>query len=416
MVAELITVGTEILMGNIVNTNAAYLSEMCARLGLTLYYETTVGDNEKRMYETICTALERSDIVILSGGLGPTQDDITKDTAAKAMNLPLVEDEHTRRRIQEYFETLRGKNVTITENNWRQALVPQGAIVLDNENGTAPGLIMEKDEKTVILLPGPPSELKPMFERQVFPYLEKKQPEVLCSRMVKICGIGESMVETMIEDLISAQSNPTIAPYAKIGEVHLRVTASAFNDEAAERLIKPVVKELKKRFGKHIYTTDEKVTLEESLVKMMKKRKLTLTCAESCTGGAISARIVNVPGASDVLKQGLVTYSNKAKRRYLNVKKETLKSVGAVSRETAFEMAKGGCVQTGSDACVAVTGIAGPGGGTDTKPVGLVYIGCCVNGHITVKEYHFTGNRAKIREQSVMSALTLLRSSILKYS
>lgn len=415
MVAELITVGTEILMGNIVNTNAAYLSEMCARLGLTLYYETTVGDNEKRMYDAIRTALDRSDIVILSGGLGPTQDDITKDTAAKVMGIPLVEDSHTRKRIQHYFETLKGKDIKITENNWRQALVPQGAIVLDNENGTAPGLIMEKDDRTVILLPGPPSELKPMFEGQVFPYLEKKQPQVLSSRMVKLCGIGESMAETMIEDMISAQKNPTIAPYAKIGEVHLRVTASAVDDEAAGRLIKPVVKELKKRFGKHIYTTDEKVTLEESLIKLMKKKKLTLTCAESCTGGAISARLVNVPGASDVLKQGLVTYSNKAKRRYLGVKKTTLKAVGAVSRETAWEMAKGGCFQTGTDACIAVTGIAGPGGGTDEKPVGLVYIGCCVGGHVKVKEYHFSGNRAKIREQSVVAALTLLRSCILKH-
>ena len=416
MTAELITVGTEILMGNIVNTNAAYLSEMCARLGLDVYYETTVGDNEKRMYETIRTALDRSDIVILCGGLGPTQDDITRETTARVMDLALTEDRHTRKRIEKYFKTLRGKDYKITKNNWRQAMVPQGAIVLDNENGTAPGLIVEKKGKTAILLPGPPGELKPMFERQVVPYLEKKQSQAICSCMVKICGIGESMVETMIEDLISSQKNPTIAPYAKVGEVHLRVTACASEEKKAYRLIRPVVKELKKRFGRHIYTTDENVTLEESLVAMMAKKKLTLTCAESCTGGAISARIVNVPGASDVLKQGLVTYSNKAKRHYLGVKKETLKSVGAVSRQTAYEMAKGGCRQTGTDACIAVTGIAGPGGGTKDKPVGLVYIGCCVNGHVKVTENHFSGNRAKIREQSVVSALTLLRSCVLKYS
>lgn len=415
MVVELVTVGTEILMGNIVNTNAAYLAEMCARLGLKMYYQTSVGDNEKRMFDTIKLAVERSDVVILSGGLGPTQDDITKDTAAKVMGLPLVEDLHTRKRIQAYFDVLKisRKDIKLTENNWRQAMIPEGAVVLDNYNGTAPGLIIEKDGKTVILLPGPPNELKPMFEHQVYPYLKKKQPEILCSKMVKICGIGESMVETMIEDMISEQTNPTIAPYAKTGEVHLRVTASANSEEEALVLINPVIEELYHRFGPSIYTTEEHETLEETVVKLMKEKNLTLTTAESCTGGAIAARIVNVSGASEVLMQGIVTYSNKAKRKYLGVKKETLKTVGAVSKQTAKQMAKGGCKETGTNVCVSVTGIAGPGGGTKEKPVGLVYIGCCVDGKTTVKEFHFSGNRSRIREQSVMAALTLLRECIL---
>ena len=416
MVAELVTVGTEILLGNIVNTNAAYLSEMCAKLGLTVYYETSVGDNPERMFQTIQTAVDRSDIVILSGGLGPTKDDITKDIAARVMDKELVEDPHTRERIQQYFDNLSIKRpeVKMTENNWCQAMIPDGAVVLDNENGTAPGLIIEGKGKTVILLPGPPNELKPMFENQVYPYLQEKQPEVIVSQMVKICGIGESMAETMIEDLIDGQSNPTIAPYAKTGEVHLRVTAKAKSNGEAKKLIKPVLRELKLRFGKNIYATEEKKTLEESVVDLLRDKNMILTCAESCTGGALAARIVNVSGASDVFKQGFITYANKAKRKYLMVKKSTLKMHGAVSEKTAKEMAKGGCFVTGSDACVAITGIAGPGGGTPDKPVGLVYIGCCVDGHLTVREYHFNGNRSKIREQAVVYALTQLRDCILQ--
>lgn len=417
MVAELVSVGTEILLGNIVNTNAAYLSEMCARLGLSVYYQTVVGDNKERMMETFQTALGRSDVVIITGGLGPTKDDLTKETAAKVLGMKLVEDAHTRQRIEKYLDDYVKSHPgnTVTENNWKQALVPEGAKVLDNDNGTAPGLILEKDGKTVVLLPGPPGELKPLFEEQVYPYLKKEQPEVIYSQMVKICGIGESIVETKIADLIEKQDNPTIAPYAKTGEVHLRITARAKDKAEAKKLIKPVTRELKVRFGKNIYTTDEKKTLEEAVVELLAAKDMTVTTAESCTGGAIAARIVNVPGASDVFKQGFVTYSNKAKRKYLLVKKSTLKSEGAVSEKTAREMAKGGCFMTKSDACIAVTGIAGPGGGTDRKPVGLVYIGCCVCGHVEVRECRFNGSRSQVREQSVVSALTLLRDCILEY-
>lgn len=417
MVAELISVGTEILLGNIVNTNAAYLSEMCARLGLSVYYQTVVGDNEERMTETFRTALERSDIVIVSGGLGPTKDDLTKETAAKVMGMKLVEDSRSRQRIAEYLDNYVKSHPgnTVTENNWKQAMVPEGAMVLDNDNGTAPGLILEKDGRTMILLPGPPGELKPLFEEKVYPYLKKGQPEIIYSQMVKICGIGESIVETRIADLIEKQDNPTIAPYAKTGEVHLRITARAKDKSEAKRLIKPVTRELKLRFGKNIYTTDESKTLEEAVVELLAAKGMTVTTAESCTGGAVAARLVNVPGASEVLRQGFVTYSNKAKRKYLMVKKSTLKSEGAVSAKTAREMVKGGCFMTKSDACVAVTGIAGPGGGTEKKPVGLVYIGCCVNGHVKVQECRFNGNRSQVREQSVVSALTLLRDCILEY-
>ena len=411
MVVELICVGTELLLGNIVNTNAAYLSEKCALLGLSMYHQSVVGDNAERLKESLETALNRSDVVILSGGLGPTQDDLTKETAAEVMGIPLKEDPHSRERIEEYFKNSQYK--VITDNNWKQALVPEGAIVLDNENGTAPGIIMEKNGKSVILLPGPPGELIPMFEGKVYDYLNKLQPEIIYSTMVRICGLGESFVENEIRDLIDNQTNPTIATYAKIGQVDLRVTAKAASEKEAAKLAKPMLKELVKRFGDHIYTMDEHKSLEEVIVHFLKERSLTLTTAESCTGGMIAARITDVPGASEVFKQGLVTYSNRAKRKLLDVKKTTLTEYGAVSEKTAKEMAKNGAFITGSDACVSVTGTAGPTGGTEEKPVGLVYIGCCYNNKTVVKEFHFKGERQKIREQATANALILLRECIL---
>lgn len=412
MIVELVSVGTELLLGNIVNTNAAFLAEKCALLGLSLYHQSVVGDNEERLAQTLETAIQRSDVVILSGGLGPTKDDLTKEVAARVMGMPLKEDKHTRKRIEEYFKNSQFK--IITDNNWKQAQVPEGATVVDNENGTAPGLILEKEGKSVILLPGPPNEMKPMFEKDIFSYLNRLQPETICSSMVKICGLGESYVETQIADLIESQTNPTIAPYAKTGEVHLRVTAKAADEKEARKLIKPMVKELRNRFGTNIYSTEENETLEESIITLLKEKELTLTTAESCTGGMLAARLTNVPGVSEVFKQGLVTYSNRAKRKLLDVKKNTLKDCGAVSEKTAKEMAKNGAFITGSDVCVSITGIAGPDGGSEEKPVGLVYMACCLNNRTTVKEFHFKGDRNKVRECSVVNALTLLRECILE--
>lgn len=366
MITELISVGTEILLGNIVNTNSAYLSEKCALLGLSVYYQDVVGDNEGRMRDVIRTALDRSDVVILTGGLGPTEDDITKEVTADLMGMPLKEDSHSRKLIDKYLKEYEKNNPQrrITKNNYKQAMVPEGAIVLDNHNGTAPGLILEKKGKTAILLPGPPNELKPMFEEYVVPYLQKNQPEIIVSQMVKISGIGESQVAEEIQDLIESQTNPTIAPYAKTGEVHLRVTASAENEKACRKLIKPVVKELKKRFGENVFATDESKTLEEAVIDLLKEKDLKLSLAESLTGGMIAQRIVNVSGASEVFGYGFVTYSNKAKHKCLGVKKRTLKEQGAVSAKCAREMAKGACKASGADISISVTGLAGPGGGT----------------------------------------------------
>lgn len=413
MIVELISVGTELLLGNIVNTNTQYLAEKCALLGLSMYHQVVVGDNHDRLAEVIRTALGRSDIVILTGGLGPTEDDMTKEVCARVMDAPLEEDAHTRARIEEYFRN----NIyrKITDNNWKQALVPAGARVLDNDNGTAPGLILEKNGKVAVLLPGPPGELYPLFEEQVYPYLQNLQPEVIRSQMVKVCGIGESGVEDRLLDLIDGQTNPTIATYAKTGEVHVRVTARAADEQEARKLVKPVVREIRDRLGDCVYTVREEETLEMAVVRLLEKYELTVTTAESCTGGQIASRLVNVPGVSDVFREGFVTYSNKAKRKYLDVSKSTLKKYGAVSEQTAKEMAIGGAFASDSDICVAVTGIAGPDGGTEEKPVGLVYIATYMKNTVTVEEYRFKGNRQKIREQTVVKALDLVRRTILKY-
>lgn len=410
MVVELISVGTEILLGNIVNTNAQYLAEKCALLGLSVYYQSVVGDNKDRLADTFRTALKRSDIVILTGGLGPTEDDLTKEVCAEVMGFPLVEDAHTREWLVEYFANSIYKE--IPDNNWKQAIVPAGARVLDNDNGTAPGLILEKFGKSAILLPGPPDELVPMFAKQVMPYLQTLRPEMIFSRMVKICGIGESAVEEKLLDLIDKQTNPTIATYAKIGGVHVRVTAKVTSEEEAKKLIKPVVKEIRSRLGDCVYSIKEDETLEMAVVELLKKYELTVTTAESCTGGLLAGRLVNVPGVSEVFREGFVTYSNKAKRKLLDVNKSTLKKYGAVSEQTAREMAMGGVFATDADVCVAITGIAGPESDGE-KPVGLVYIACYMKEKVWVEQYQFKGNRNKIREQSVVKALDLLRRAIL---
>ncbi len=412
MVVELISVGTELLLGNIVNTNAAYLAEQCAACGLSCFYQTVVGDNEERLQDTVKTALKRSDIIILTGGLGPTDDDLTKEVVTKAMKKKLVEDVKAREMIQTYFDN---RGMEITDNNWKQALVPEGALVMYNHNGTAPGLIVESGEKCAILLPGPPKEMKPMFEEYVVDYLKQKNPEVIVSTTVKLCGIGESKVEDMIHDMLVSQGNPTIAPYAKTGEVHLRVTAKAADIKSANKLIKPVIKQLKTRLAEYIYTTEENVTLENAVVDLLVANNLTVSTVESCTGGMVAARLINVPGVSDVFKMGHITYSNKAKKKILGVKKRTLEKHTAVSEEVAKEMVKGVELVSKADVCVSVTGLAGPDGGTAKKPVGLVYIACSVKGNTVVKEYHFNGNREKIRENATAAALTLMRKCILEY-
>lgn len=289
-------------------------------------------------------------------------------------------------------------------------MVIEGAEIVENHNGTAPGMIIPVEgKKHIILMPGPPEELKMMFEESIAPYLAGLNHQVICSKTVKICGMGESRVADAVSDLIDAQTNPTIATYAKGGEVHLRITASGSDSKAARKSIKPIVKELKHRFGEKVYTTRESETLEQHVVGLLKRRKMTVATAESCTGGLIASTIVNVPGASEVFNEGYITYSNEAKQKILGVKKKTLKKDGAVSENCAAEMAKGAAKAAGARAAISVTGIAGPDGGTEEKPVGLVYIGCCIDGKVWVESYHMNGDRQKVREISVKKALDMLR-------
>ena len=409
MKAELICVGTELLLGDIVNTNAAYLSRQMAVLGFSCYHQSVVGDNEERLADALRTALARADVIILSGGLGPTQDDLTRETAAKVMEMPLALHQPTADRLASFFMNLRGmESDGIPQNNWRQAMVPEGAIVLENPNGTAPGLILPKDGKHLILLPGPPNELLPMFGDQAMPYLKQFQTEVIVSRTVKLCGIGESKAAEMIGDLIDGQTNPTIATYAKTGEVHLRVTAKAENEGMALQLTEPVKDELLRRFKGKVYTVKEEVSLEEALVNYLKKHHLSVAAAESCTGGLLAGRLINVAGVSEVFCAGMVTYSDRSKRKLLEVKKSTLRRHGAVSGQCAYEMAVGLREEVNTDVVISVTGIAGPDGGTRHKPVGLVYMTCLAPEVKKQREYHFFGNRAKIRECAVSEALVLL--------
>ena len=399
-------VGTEILLGNIVNTNAAFLAEEIAKMGLTSYYQTVVGDNAARLEDTLRLALSRSDIVILCGGLGPTEDDLTKEIASKVANKTLFMHEESKKRLEDYFVK---RGLKLTDNNYKQALIPEDSIVLTNNNGTAPGVIIPYENKYMILLPGPPVELKAMFNESVVPFLRKISPVIFLSRTVKIVSVGESIAETMIKDLIDTQTNPTIATYAKTGEVHIRVTASGKDEKECESLIKPVVRELQKRFGNNIYTTHDEVSLEKSIVDLLLSGGLKVTTVESCTAGMVASRLVNVSGASEVFKYSLVTYCDEAKRKLAGVKKSTLDRHTAVSKETAEEMVKNLDAPLKSDVCVGVTGYA------DGADAGHVFIACNVHGSTEVREFNFVGNRLKVRESATTQALVLMRDCVLKY-
>ena len=412
MVSETICVGTELLRGNVVNTNAAFLARELAGLGIDCVYQTVVGDERETILEALRAASKRADLLVLSGGLGPTKDDLTRETAAEFAGKKLVEDERSRKLIKEYFDR---RGIKPADNNWKQAMIPEGSRVFDNHNGTAPGMALETKNCRIVLLPGPPEELQLMFRESVEPYLKEFVSGVILSQTVKTVGKPESLVEKEILGLIDRQENPSVATYAQDGEVHIRVTARAESRKEANKLIKPIVKELKNQFGDEIYTTEDDVTLERALADLLLDQDMTISCAESCTGGLLSAALVNVPGISELFKAGLVTYSNKAKRRLLGVKKSTLQKYGAVSRQTAEEMVKGLLADSRTDVGISVTGIAGPDGGTKEKPVGLVYIGCSVKGKVTVQECHFAGSREKIRRSSVTAALMLARRCVLEY-
>ena len=367
MNCELISVGTEILLGDILNTNVQYLSKALASIGIGVTHHSTVGDNKQRLLDTLETAFTRCDTVILTGGLGPTPDDLTKETCTEYFGKELYLDDSILEEIESFFKL---KNIVMPESNKKQALVPKGSIILENHNGTAPGFIMEKDGKTIIILPGPPKEMVPMYRESVEPYLKKFTNEVILSKNIRTFGIGESAMSELVEDLLEG-SNPTVAPYAKSGEALLRVTAKAQSEEEAEKLMIPVIDEIKSRLGDFIYGIDCK-SIEEAVAKLLIERKQTVTFAESCTGGLCAKRLTDIPGTSEIFHCGVVSYSNDIKMKVLGVKSETIEKYTEVSSECAKEMAEGVRKLAGADYGISITGYAGPG---DTEEVGLIYIG-----------------------------------------
>lgn len=412
MNAEIITVGTELLLGQIVDTNFAFIAERLAEAGINLYFKTSVGDNEKRMSDTLKLAISRSDAVIITGGLGPTVDDVTRAALVKTLNLRLVLNEQVLKNIEAFFAV---RNITMSQNNVSQALVPAGATVIENKNGTAPGLLIPYENKFVIIMPGVPREMKPMLTDIVIPFLKSRfQTEGLIkSRVLKTFGLGESKVDELIGDLFRTSTNPTIALLASSTEVKIRLTAKARNEGEAEELISGVETKIRERLDENIFGVDSE-TMEKNIGMLMTMQGLTIATAESCTGGLISSKLTDVPGSSGYFIRGVICYSNQSKIDTLDVKRSTLENCGAVSPQVAEEMADGVRKVAGTDLGLGITGIAGPGGGTKQKPVGLVYIALATGNEIISKECRFGGERILIKERAAQTALDMLRRHLLK--
>lgn len=409
MNCELLAVGTELLLGEIANTDGQMIAQGLNEHGINVYWQTVVGDNPARLRQALEIARERADIIITTGGLGPTADDLTKETVAAVFGKKLHTDPGQLARLKERM------GPRMTPNNLKQADLPEGCIVLENDWGTAPGCAFEADGVHVIMLPGPPRECKPMFLYRAVPYLEKLQGGVIGSRYVKIFGVGESSMETLVKPLMEKQTQVTMAPYAKEGECELRITARAESREAALALCDPVVEQVREILGDNIYGVDV-ASLEERVVQGLRQQGMTLALAESCTGGLLAKRITDVPGASEVFGFGCVTYSNEAKQALVGVSPETLERYTAVSPETALEMARGARQCSGADIGLSTTGYAGPGGGTEEHPVGTVFIGLSWDGgeRVICPERRYMRSREQIRRSASSTALDLLRREVLK--
>ncbi|MDE6108335.1 MAG: competence/damage-inducible protein A [Oscillospiraceae bacterium] len=406
--AELIAVGTELLLGSIANTDGQFLSRELAALGISVYHHTVVGDNPGRLRAAVEIAKGRADLIITTGGLGPTCDDLTKNVLAEAFGKTLVYNEEAARRMEDYF---RRAGREVTPNNYQQAYLPEGCVPFQNDWGTAPGCGFEADGVRVIMLPGPPSECQPMFRERAVPYLRDWIDGTVFSRTLRIFGMGESAVESLLRDKMNAMENPTLAPYAKEGEVELRLTAKAPDVEAAQALIAPAEAELRGILGDLIYGTDED-NLESVCLRLLKERGLTLSAAESCTGGLVAQRITDLPGASAVFKGGVVSYWSQVKHEVLGVPREFLDTYGAVSEPVARAMAQGVRRLTGSDLAVSVTGVAGPDPDDRGNPVGLVYVGIAWDGGDFVREVHATGPRGRVRRTAASHAFDLARRKL----
>lgn len=402
MKTAILTVGTEILFGQIVNTNAAFLSQELQNMGYDVMYHYSVGDNPGRLKELINFAFHDCDLILTTGGLGPTQDDLTKEVIAEAMGDVIVENEECMKALLDNYKKA-GR--TMTPNNLKQGYMPSRARVLPNDAGTAPGFALEKDGKLIISMPGPPREMKRMFELQVKPILESMQDNVIFYRIIRTFGLGESSMETVLLPLIDGQTDPTIATYAKEGECSLRVASKRATKEEAVAAVDRMIEDVNQLIGEYIYSYDDE-DLVDVVGKLLLEKHITISCAESCTGGLFAAALTDIPGISEVFERGIVTYSNRAKMEELGVKAETLDKFGAVSPETACEMASGLAEKTGSDLCISVTGIAGPGGGTAEKPVGLAYIGIAYKGQVkAVKSQYRNVSRKWNRHYALLGML-----------
>lgn len=404
-VCELISVGTEILLGDILNTDAQFLSIELARLGISVIHQSTVGDNRERLLAQLKEAADRSDIIILSGGLGPTPDDLTKEVCCEFFGKKMFLHEPTVEKIKTYFST---KGMKMAQNNLKQAMLPKDCVIFPNDNGTAPGMAIEKDGVHILVLPGPPRELKPMFRNCAVPYLMQFSDRIIVSHNIRTFGIGESLMAERVNDLFDAE-NPTLAPYAKDGEALLRVTAMARTKEEAENLCEPVINEIKNRLDGFVYGVDY-TCIEEAVIEKLKEKHMKVATAESCTGGLIAKRITDVPGASEVFDCGIISYANEIKHRVLGVSEDDLNKYGAVSEPVARQMAQGALKVSGADIAVSVTGIAGPDSDSTNKPVGLVYIGLADRDNVWVRELRTSRkDRSYNRYVSASNALNMIR-------
>lgn len=408
MNGEIICIGIELLLGDVLNSNSQYISQELSNIGVNVYYHSVVGDNAERLGQVISNALERSDIIIATGGLGPTQDDLTKETISQILELPLELHYPTLEQIQSFFNASHRK---MTDNNIKQAYIPLGSIVIPNKNGTAPGIIIEKNNKILILLPGPPREMVPMFEDFVIPYIVKKEDTRFFSRYYRIIGVGESTLEEGLIDLIDGQKNPTLATYAGNNEVLLRLTANAKDEESANEILEEYEDIIYKRYGDFIYG-GKKDTLEGVVAQLLIDNNITLSVAESCTGGLISSRLTTIPNISNVFHSGIVCYTLDAKEKIIGVSSEVLDIYSDVSPETTRELCIKLNCKTKTDITMAITGIAGPGGATKDKPVGLIYIGILYGGETEIFKYYLRGNRIRIQRQASQYALEHLRKKI----
>ena len=404
--AELIAVGTELLLGNTANTDAQIISQSLSALGINVYYHTVVGDNPRRLKDAVAIAKSRADILITTGGLGPTCDDLTKQTLAEAFGKKLVLYEDIADGLREWFAR-RGQEMT--ENNLQQALLPEGCTIFPNSNGTAPGCAFQAEGKHVLMLPGPPRECKAMLEQQAVPYLAALSEGVLVSRTLKIFGMGESKMESLLREKMNAMTNPTLAPYAKEGECELRITAGGANEEQARALIAPVEEELRALLGDVVYGADVP-DLETAVVALLREKNVTLGTAESCTGGLIAKRFTDVPGCSAVFKGGVVSYWSEIKSDVLGVPQELLDRYGAVSAQVAEAMAQGARRVLGCDLAVSATGVAGPDGDDRGHPPGLVYVALAAPDVTFVRTLHLSGaDRGRVRTTAAHHAFDLVR-------